>query len=123
MVNDSNKSIYGYGASTKANIILNLCEINVTQLPKFCDANPEKYNLITPGTNLPIIPKEEMRKDNPDYLMVFIWHFRKEVLIDEYDYIMNGGQMIFILPRIHIVNKENYDRYLKTDFDELSFSL
>jgi len=31
--------------------------------------------------------------------------------------------MIFILPRIHIVNKENYDRYLKTDFDELSFSL
>ena len=123
MVNDSNKSIYGYGASTKANIILNLCEINETQLPKFCDANPEKFNLITPGTNLPIIPKEQMREDNPDYLMVFIWHFSKEVLIDEYDYIMNGGQMIFILPRIHIVNKENYDRYLKTDFDELSFSL
>ena len=73
-----------------------------------CDANPEKFNLVTPGTNLPIIPKEEMRSDKPDYLMVFIWHFRKEVLIDEYDYIMNGGIMIFILPRIHIINKDNY---------------
>ena len=31
--------------------------------------------------------------------------------------------MIFVLPRIHIVNKENYDRCIRSDFDELSFSL
>jgi len=122
-IKNSNKTVYGYGASTKANIILNLCEINKSQLPKICDANPEKFNLSTPGTNLPIIPKKQMREENPDYLMVFIWHFRKEILVDEYHYIMNGGQMIFVLPRIHIVNKENYERYLKNDFDELSFSL
>ena len=57
-------------------------------MSKICDANPEKFNLVTPGTNLPIIPKKVMRADKPDYLMVFIWHFRKEVLIDEYKYIM-----------------------------------
>ncbi len=123
MIKDANKTVYGYGASTKANIVLNLCQIDENLLPKICDANPEKFNLVTPGTNLPIIPKDKMRSDQPDYLMVFIWHFRKEVLKDEYDYIMNGGVMIFVLPRIHIINKSNYHRYLESDFDELSFSL
>ena len=123
MIKDSGKLIYGYGASTKGNIVLNLCEVESKYLPKICDSNPEKHNLITPGTNITIISKEEMRSDNPDYLIVFIWHFRREVLIDEYEYIMNGGQMIFILPRLHTVNKENYERYLHSDFDELSFAL
>ena len=42
---------------------------------------------------------------------------------NEYDFIMNGGTMIFVLPRIHIVNKENYDRCIRSDFEELSFAL
>ena len=48
-----------------------------------------------------------MRKLNPDYLVVFIWHFRK-VIEDEIDFIENGGTLIFVLPRIHYVNKSNY---------------
>ena len=123
MIKEAGKRVYGYGASTKGNIVLNLCGIDSKYLLKICDANPEKYDLLTPGTNITIISKEEMRTDNPDYLIVFIWHFRKEVLKDEYEYIMNGGKMIFVLPRLHTVNKDNYKRYLNSDFDELSYSI
>ena len=117
------KKICGYGASTKGNVILNLCGIDKTLLPTICDANPEKYGLVTPGTKIDIVSKSQMRQDRPDYLVVFIWHFRKEILKSEFDYIMNGGTMIFVLPRLHIVNKENYDRYIDANFEELSFSL
>ena len=58
----------------------------------------------------------------PDYLFVFIWHFRKEIIELEYEYINNGGKLIFPLPRLHIVDKSNYKFYLNSDFDDLAFS-
>ena len=56
---------------------------------------------------IPIVSKKEMREKNPDYILVLIWHFRKEVIKDEIDYIKNGGNLIFHLPKVHIVNKKN----------------
>jgi NDP-4-keto-2,6-dideoxyhexose 3-C-methyltransferase len=88
-----------------------------------CDANPEKDGLVTPGVNIPIVSKDVMRKEYPDYLFVLIWHFRNEVLHDEYDFIMNGGTMIFPLPRLHFIYDGNYDKYLNADFEDLAFSL
>ncbi|SVC29669.1 uncharacterized protein METZ01_LOCUS282523, partial [marine metagenome] len=123
ILSQTGKKIYGYGASTKGNVILNLCGIDKTLLPLICDANPEKHGLVTPGTKIDIISKDQMRLDRPDYLIVFIWHFRKEILESEVDYIMNGGTMIFVLPRVHIVNKDNYEHYINAGFEELSFSL
>ena len=123
LIKSSKKSILGYGASTKGNVVLNYCEIKPTDLEAICDQNPEKPGLTTPGTRIPIISKKEMRKRNPDYLFVLIWHFRKEVLEDEKDYIMNGGILVFGLPRLHFVNKDNYQDYINSSFDDLSFSL
>ena len=116
-------TIMGYGASTKGNVILNYCGINKKLLPEICDQNPEKPGLFTPGSRIPIVSKKEMRKKNPDYILVLIWHFRKEVIKDEIDYIKNGGNLIFHLPKIHIVNKNNYKKYCNSDFSDLSFHL
>ena len=113
----------GYGASTKGNVVLNYCDIRPNQLTKICDQNPEKPGLLTPGSRIPIISKDEMRKLKPDYLLVFIWHFRKEVIEDEIEYINNGGTLVFNLPRIHFVNKSNYRDYMQASFDDLAYSL
>ena len=113
----------GYGASTKGNVILNYCGINKNLLPEICDQNPEKPGLVTPGSRIPIVSKKEMREKNPDYILVLIWHFRKEVIKDEIDYIKNGGNLIFHLPKVHIVNKNNYKKYYNSDFSNLSFEL
>ena len=37
--------------------------------------------------------------------------------MQELDYIINGGQLIFPLPSIHIVDKYNYKKYLNAKFD------
>ena len=56
------KDIIGYGASTKGNIVLNHLNLNNKNLSYICDANPYKFNRFTPGSNIKIISKKEMRK-------------------------------------------------------------
>ena len=118
-----NKKIIGYGASTKGNIVLNHCKINSKHLKFICDANPEKYGKFTPGSNIKIISKETMRKMKPDYLFVLIWSFRSEVIKQEENYIKNGGKLIFHLPMLHVVDKNNYKNFLKEDFKSLSYQI
>ena len=63
-----------------------------------------------------------MRKIKPKYLIVFIWSFRREVIKQEKKFIMDGGKLIFPLPVFHVVDKQNYKKYLKEDFSLYSFS-
>jgi NDP-4-keto-2,6-dideoxyhexose 3-C-methyltransferase len=123
LLKDSGKKVYGYGASTKGNIVLNFCDIDTDLLPCISDRNSEKHGLITPGSSIPIISHEQMRADAPDYLFVLIWHFRKEVIRDERDFLKRGGKMIFCLPRLHVVDGENYERYLTSGFEDLAYAL
>ena len=123
LLKKSKKSIIGYGAATKGNIVLNQIGANSKMLPLITDANLEKDNKYTPGSNIKIISKKKMRKLNPDYLLVLIWSFRKEVVSQELNYIKKGGKLIFHLPSIHIVDKYNYKDYLKNDFSSFSFKI
>ena len=117
------QKVYGYGASTKGNIVLNFCDITPKDLVAICDLQPQKHGLVTPGTRIPIISQEELRRNQPDYVFVFIWHFRREVIEDEIEYLEKGGKLVFDLPRLHIVDRDNYKRYLSAPFEELAFPL
>jgi len=117
------KRVYGYGASTKGNIVLNYCGVTKNDLIAIGDLNPEKDGLTTPGTRIPIISHAKLRKEKADYLFVLIWHLRKEVIQSELEYLMRGGKLVFDLPRLHIVDKDNYQRYMDANFEDLAFSL
>jgi len=116
-----NEDIIGYGASTKGNIVLNQCNITSDELPYICDANPYKFDKYTPGSNIKIISKDEMRQKKPKYLLVLIWSFRSEVIKQEEDFIKNGGTLIFHLPMFHIIDKDNYKQFLDSDFKSFSY--
>ena len=116
------KKIIGYGASTKGNVVLNYCSISNKDISYICDANKFKFNKYTPGSNIKIISKNKMRVLKPDFLLVLIWPFRKEVINQEVSFIKSGGSLIFLLPKFHIVDKTNYKKYLKASFKPLSYS-
>ncbi len=63
-----------------------------------------------------------MRNDHPDFLVVLIWSFRKEIIREEIDYLKKGGKLVFLLPRFHIIDKKNYKNYLNKSFIEQSYS-
>ena len=120
--NQKKSDVIGYGASTKGNVILNYCGVTHRNISYICDANPSKIGKFTPGSHINIISKERMRKINPKYLLVLIWSFKTEVIKQEKEFIKKGGKLIFPLPIFHIVDKDNYSKYLKEDFNIYSFT-
>jgi len=97
------KTIFGYGASTKGNVLLQFCGLTRKHIPYIADVNKDKFGCFTPGTHIPIISEEEARAMKPDYFLVFPWHFKHSVLEREHQFIENGGKFIFPLPEIEIV--------------------
>ena len=121
LLNQNKKDIIGYGASTKGNIVLNYNKLGANKIAYICDANVKKYGKFTPGTNIKIISKEKMRTLNPKFLLVLIWSFRSEIIKQEINYIKKGGNLVFHLPKFHIINKNNYIKYSNKSFKELSY--
>ena len=71
------------------------------------ERNPEKYGRRTPGTNIPIIPEDEVRNAKPDYMLVLPWHFKRGIIKREADYLDSGGHLIFPLPKFEVVGAKD----------------
>jgi hypothetical protein len=99
----SGATIMGYGASTKGNVLLQFCGFDSTHIEAVAEVNEDKFGRVTPGTGIPIVSEEEMRARQPDYLLVFPWHFRDGIVEREEEYLDRGGRLIFPLPEIEIV--------------------
>ena len=98
-----NKKIFGYGASTKGNVLLQYCNIDTNILEGIAEVNKFKFNKFTPGTNIKIISEKEAKLKKPDYLLVLPWHFRDNIIKREKNFLKNGGKLIFPLPDIEII--------------------
>lgn len=101
------KTIYGYGASTKGNTLLQYFGIDTNFLTAIAERSPYKFGYHTIGTNVPIVSEEEMRAAKPDYLLVLPWHFIDEFLIREKDYLAGGGKLIVPCPEVRVYSHEN----------------
>ncbi len=95
--------IFGYGASTKGNVLLQYCGLTKEDIPFIADVNEYKHGRFTPGTMIPIISEDEAKKLKPDYFLVLPWHFKKNIIEREDVFIKNGGKLIFPLPEIEII--------------------
>ena len=98
------KTVLGYGASTKGNVLLQYCGID---LPAIADVNRYKFGRCTPGTNIPIISEREARAMKPDAYLVLPWHFRDGIIEREREFLEGGGELIFPLPTLEIVSSKS----------------
>jgi NDP-4-keto-2,6-dideoxyhexose 3-C-methyltransferase len=100
------KKIYIYGASTKGNTFLQYAKLNNKDIVAAAERNTEKYGKRTPSTKIPIVSEEEARYAHPDYFLVLPWHFKKEFIKREKKFLLNGGKLIFPLPKFEIISEE-----------------
>jgi len=98
------KVIFGYGASTKGNVLLQYCGLTESQITCIGEVNETKFGCFTPGTLIPIIPEAEAKKLKPDYFLVLPWHFRGNILARESASISTGAKFIFPLPSFDIAS-------------------
>jgi len=99
------KTIHGYGASTKGNVLLQYFELDNTTIDYIAERNPKKYNYYTPGSKIKIISENKSRSLKPDYYLVLPWHFKKEIIKREKNTINRGSSFIFPLPNIQTVSQ------------------
>jgi len=97
------KKICGYGASTKGNTLLQWFGLDNTLIDAVAERSPYKFGLKTIGTNIPILPEEEVRMMKPDYMLVLPWHFINEFIQRENEYLNNGGKFIVPCPKFEII--------------------
>ena len=106
-LNDLKKSgakIAGYGASGRANTIIQFCGINNNHLDYMIDDSPAKRGYYAPGSHFKIYPSSVLLEtDAPDYVLVFAWSFINEIRKRNAEYIKNGGHFILPLPEVTIL--------------------
>jgi hypothetical protein len=103
VLNEDGKKVFGYGASTKGNVVLQFCGFTERDIALIADVNSDKYGCYTPGSRIPIVSEEEARNMKPDYFLMLPWHFRDGILRREKEYLASGGKMIVPFPEIEIV--------------------
>lgn len=98
--------IFGLGASTKGNVLLQVLGIDKKICLAIGEVNPRKYGKQTPGSSIPIIPESSILTTAADKSLIVVlpWHFRENLLPKLETYLSRGGKLLFPLPRIEIVS-------------------
>jgi NDP-4-keto-2,6-dideoxyhexose 3-C-methyltransferase len=96
------KTIDLYGASTKANTLLQYCQLGPETIRQAWERNVEKLGRLT-ATGIPIVSEQVGRNDPPQLLLVGIWQFREGILGREAEYLAAGGTLLFPLPEVDLV--------------------
>lgn len=97
------KSIAGYGAPAKGNTLLNYFKIGDNILDYIVDDSSYKQGLYTPGTHIPVVSSEQLKKNKPDYILLLAWNFAKPLMEKLSNFKNSGGHFIIPVPEPKIV--------------------
>ncbi len=98
------KSLIGYGASAKGNVLLNYCNIDHTILDFIIDTTPLKQGKFTPGTHIPVLPPNAMEnKGDGDLILLLAWNYEDAILEKEKLFRSKGGKFLIPIPKPRIL--------------------
>ncbi len=95
------KTVYGYGASTKGNTILEVYNIYEDLMPAIADRDPYKVGKVMPN-GIPIVSEEQARQE-ADYFFILPYHYTQQFKLREYEWLAKGGKFIVPFPRVTIL--------------------
>jgi hypothetical protein len=101
----ANYKIYGLGASTKGNVLLQWCGLNSSTIQSIGDINNKKFGKQTPGSSINIVSENEILDSGKDGVLAIVmpWHFRDGITRSAEEFLAHGGKLLFPLPRIEVV--------------------
>jgi hypothetical protein len=98
--------VFGLGASTKGNVLLQFFGITKEKMPFISERNPDKVGLRTLGTDFELISEQRARDLGPSCMLVLPWYFKNEIVAREQEYLRQGGKLLFPMPYAHVVTKD-----------------
>ncbi len=94
------QKVYGLGASTKGNVLLQYCNITAEQITAIGEVNKDKYGCYTPGTLIPIVSEDEALSSDAEYFLVLPWHF-KGFFVNSPKF--KNKKLLFPLPQVEVI--------------------
>ena len=96
------KKVVGYGAAAKGNTLLNYCGVKKDLISFVVDANPSKQDKYLPGSHIPVVSEEQLKKFHPDFVIIFPWNLSAEIM-NQLSYIRDwGGKFLIPIPSVII---------------------
>lgn len=99
----SGKSVVGYGAAAKGNTFINYCGIKQDLIKFVVDASPYKQGKYLPGSHIPVVAEDAIRKEKPDFIVIFPWNIKEEIM-DQLSYVREWGcQFVVAIPSLILI--------------------
>lgn len=97
------KRVVGYGAAAKGNTLLNYAGVRPDLISYVVDRNPFKQGKYLPGNRIPIVDESKLRTDKPDYIVLFPWNLRSE-LVHQLSYVKSwNAKLVTAIPQLSIL--------------------
>ncbi len=105
---DDGNEIFGLGASTKGNVLLQYCEIDDSLISSIGEINPKKFGCVTPGTFIPIVDEKILINSKRGFQskrigIIIPWHFENSMKSKLVDFVEEGGRLLVPLPQTKFV--------------------
>jgi len=97
----ADKVVAAYGAAAKGNTLLNFCGLTANDIPMVADRNPHKQSKLLPGSHIPVVSPEELRRHKPDYVLILPWNLKTEIMRQLDGIRAWGGRFVTAVPTVH----------------------
>ena len=98
------RKVAGYGAAAKGNTLLNYCGVKGNELVRFvADLSPHKQGRFLPGSHIPVVPPETIDAEKPDFIVIFPWNLREEVMEQLAHVRQWGARFVVAIPELRIL--------------------
>ena len=97
------KKVVAYGATSKSTTVTNYFGITPDLVECIYDTTPIKQNKLSPGAHIPVVPYNQFRQSNPDYVLLFAWNHTTEIMKKEIDYMGNNRHWITYIPNVKVI--------------------
>ena len=94
------KSVIGYGAAAKGNTLMNFAGIRPDLVSYVVDLNPAKAGKFMPGSRIPIVGLDAIKRTKPDYVVILPWNLRDEVMAQLAFIREWGGRFVTAVPSL-----------------------
>jgi len=97
------KKVVAYGATSKSTTVTNYFGITPDLVECIYDTTPIKQNKLSPGAHIPVLPYDQFRESNPDYVLLFAWNHATEIMKKESDYMGHDRHWISYIPNVKVI--------------------
>ena len=96
------KKVVAYGATSKSTTVNNYFGITPDLVECIYDTTPIKQNKLSPGMHIPVLPYEQFRSSNPDYVLLYAWNHAREIMEKEKDFMSDSRHWITYIPTVEV---------------------